>query len=67
MTAKDDILTVKQAAELLQVSDKTMYEWIHIEGSPFDIPPLRLIPYSVLLTTAVTAAGLLLFRRKNIK
>lgn len=36
-------------------------------GSPFDIPPLRLIPYSVLFTTAVTAAGLLLFRRKNIK
>ena len=28
------ILTVKEAAKLLQVSDKTMYDWVHIKGFP---------------------------------
>ncbi len=28
------ILTVAQAAELLQVSTKTLYNWVHIHGFP---------------------------------
>ena len=28
------ILTVSQAAELLQVSTKTLYNWVHIQGVP---------------------------------
>lgn len=31
---QDEILTVKEAAELLKISVNTCYEWIHIEGFP---------------------------------
>lgn len=34
MTAMPRILTVAQAAELLQVSTKTLYTWVHIQGFP---------------------------------
>lgn len=30
----DEILTVKEAAQLLKISDKTAYDWIHIAGFP---------------------------------
>lgn len=32
--ANDEILTVKEAAELLKISTKTCYDWTHIEGFP---------------------------------
>lgn len=46
----DKILTVKDAAELLQVSTKTMYDWANIPG----FPALRIgncirIPYDLLM------------------
>lgn len=34
MTGNDEILTVAQAAELFQVSTKTLYTWVHIDGFP---------------------------------
>lgn len=34
MTVTPRILTVAQAAELLQVSTKTLYNWVHINGFP---------------------------------
>ena len=30
----DEILTVKEAAELLKISEKTFYNWVHIDGFP---------------------------------
>ena len=33
-TTTPRILTVPQAAELLQVSTKTLYNWVHIPGFP---------------------------------
>jgi len=30
----DEILTVPEAAELLDISVKTCYDWTHIEGFP---------------------------------
>ena len=30
----DEILTVSEAAELLKISEKTCYEWTHIDGFP---------------------------------
>lgn len=34
MTGNDEILTAAQAAKLLQVSTKTLYTWVHIDGLP---------------------------------
>lgn len=34
MTTNDEILTVAQAAGLLQVSTKTLYTWVHMDGFP---------------------------------
>ena len=31
---QDDILTAREAAKLLKISEKTLYNWVHIEGFP---------------------------------
>lgn len=31
---QDDILTAREAAKLLKISEKTFYNWVHIEGFP---------------------------------
>lgn len=51
------ILTVKEAAELLKVSDKTLYTWVHRA----DFPAIRLgncirIPYGLLMDWVNTQA-----------
>ncbi|MBD5130472.1 MAG: helix-turn-helix domain-containing protein [Ruminococcaceae bacterium] len=30
----DEILTVSEAAKLLKISEKTFYNWVHIDGFP---------------------------------
>ena len=46
----DEILTVKEAAELLKISAKTCYDWTHIEGFPcVKIGNCRRIPRALLL------------------
>jgi len=50
MTSNDEILTVREAAKLLKVCDKTMYDWTHRA----DFPALKLgnttrIPRTLLL------------------
>lgn len=43
-------LTVEQAAKLLQISTKTCYDWIHIDGFPcVMIGNIRRIPRGLLL------------------
>jgi len=34
VTGNDEILTVKEMAELLKISMKTAYDWVHIDGFP---------------------------------
>lgn len=51
------ILTVKEAAELLKVSDKTMYDWVHIKGFPaLKIGNCIRIPYGLLMDWVATQA-----------
>lgn len=46
----DEILTVQEAAQLLKISEKTAYEWIHIDGFPcVRIGRCRRIPRSLLM------------------
>ena len=48
--ANDEILTVKETAELLKISAKTCYDWTHIEGFPcVKIGNCRRIPRALLL------------------
>lgn len=47
---KDEILTVPEAAKLLKISNKTAYDWTHIEGFPcVKIGNCRRIPRSLLM------------------
>ncbi len=46
----DEVLTVEEAAELLKISVKTCYDWIHIDGFPcVKIGRNRRIPRALLL------------------
>lgn len=48
--ASDEILTVREAAALLKISEKTCYDWIHIDGFPcVKIGNCRRIPRGLLL------------------
>ena len=52
------ILTVAEAAELLRISTKTCYNWIHIEGFPaFKIGNSVRIPRDLLLEWANAQAA----------
>ena len=56
--ANDEILTVKEAAELLKISAKTCYDWTHIEGFPcVKIGKCRRIPRALLLEWVEAQAG----------
>lgn len=47
---EDEILTVKQAAALLKISENTCYNWTHIEGFPcVKIGSIHRIPRTLLL------------------
>lgn len=46
----DEVLTVREAAQLLKISEKTAYDWTHIEGFPcVRIGRCRRIPRSLLM------------------
>lgn len=46
----DEILTVKEAAALLKISENTCYNWTHIEGFPcVRIGNINRIPRTLLL------------------
>lgn len=52
------ILTVAEAAELLQISTKTCYNWVNIKGFPaFKIGNCVRIPRDLLLEWASTQAA----------
>lgn len=54
----DEILTVKEAAQLLKIAEKTCYEWIHIEGFPcVKIGNVRRIPRSLLMEWVASQAA----------
>lgn len=54
----DEILTVPEAAKLLKISEKTCYDWIHIEGFPcVKIGRCRRIPRTLLLEWVEAQAG----------
>lgn len=49
----DAILTVPEAAKLMKVCSKTMYEWTHMEGFPvLHIGNTKRIPYGLLMDWA---------------
>lgn len=54
----DEILTVPEAAKLLKISEKTCYDWIHIDGFPcVKIGRCRRIPRTLLLEWVEAQAG----------
>ncbi len=54
----DEILTVPEAAKLLKISEKTCYDWIHIDGFPcVKIGKCRRIPRALLLEWVEAQAG----------
>lgn len=56
--ANDEILTVKEVAELLKISAKTCYDWTHIEGFPcVKIGNCSRIPRAMLLEWMERQAG----------
>ena len=50
MTERDEIFTVREAAQVLKISVAKCYEWTHIEGFPcVKVGNIRRIPRALLL------------------